>query len=461
MNFDSLKSVYFVGIGGIGMSALARYFHAQGKNVSGYDKTPTALTSELISEGIDIHFEDDIRKVKHLQDSIANTLIVYTPAVPKDHKELDFLRDHDFNIMKRSQVLGLITQHHYTIAVAGTHGKTTTSSMVAHLLASSGVNCIAFLGGISKNYNSNLLLPKNPGKDAIVVVEADEYDRSFLTLHPDIAVITSMDADHLDIYGDKDYMEESYRLFVNQVKENGLLIAKKGLPLGRPLARTEYYSLETDADYAAKNIAVRDHRFHFDWIGRNIQLPNLSTQMPGRHNVENAVAAIAVAAQMGISNEKLSAAVNSYSGVKRRFDYQVQEENLVYIDDYAHHPEELRACISSVRELYGNKKITGIFQPHLYSRTRDFADGFASSLSLLDELILLEIYPARELPIPGITSKMILDKVSIPNKRLCRKDEVLRELKKEKVEVLLTLGAGDIDQLVDPLKTLLTGPYGT
>lgn len=454
MNFETLKSVYFLGIGGIGMSALARYFKANGKKVSGYDKTPTPLTDELAAEGIEVHFKDDVELVKNLDLSTDDSLIVLTPAIPRDHSELDYFLNSGYTILKRSQVLGLVSGHHFTIAVAGTHGKTTTSSMIAHILKSAGVNCIAFLGGISKNYGTNLLLPEDPSRDSVIVVEADEYDRSFLTLHPDIAVITSMDADHLDIYGDRHYMEDSYRLFAGQVKPNGVLISKSGLPVGNVQALQKEYSLSGQADYSASDIRIKNHQYYFNWQNHVSSIENLATQMPGSHNVENTVAAIAVARRLGISPEKISAAVHSYTGVRRRFDYQVKTEDFVYIDDYAHHPEELRACISSVRELYPSKKITGIFQPHLYTRTRDFADGFARSLSLLDELILLEIYPARELPIEGVTSELIYEKVTIPNKALCRKEDVLQELKTGKIEVLLTLGAGDIDQLVEPIKKI-------
>ncbi len=457
MNFKNIKSVYFIGIGGIGMSAIARYFHAHGKKVSGYDKTPTSLIDELIKEGINIHFEDSV-EIARLQTSNLKpqTLVIYTPAVPKDHKELNYFRREGFIVKKRSRVLGDITKNHFTIAVAGTHGKTTTSSMIAHILKASGVNCFAFLGGISKNYNSNLLLPDDPKKDSVVVVEADEYDRSFLTLHPDIAVITSMDADHLDIYGDKNYMQDSYRLFARQVKENGVLISRSGLPVGEVKSKHKLYSIADEADYSASEIRIQKHQYFFNWSNHTSAIADLATLMPGRHNVENVVAAIAVATELEISTEKISAAVHSYSGVKRRFDYQVKTDQQIYIDDYAHHPEELRACISSVKELYPGKKITGIFQPHLFSRTRDFVDGFAESLSLLDELILLDIYPARELPIDGVTSKIIFDKVSILNKTLCRKAGVMAELSGRKIEVLLTLGAGDIDQLVEPITKLLT-----
>ncbi len=460
MSFEQIHNVYFVGIGGIGMSALARYFKTEGKFVAGYDKTPTVLTDEMIDEGIEIHFEDDVQNIpsalRHKDLVLHNTLIVYTPAIPKDSAELNYFVSNNFTVKKRSEVLGMITKNNFTIAVAGTHGKTTTSSMIAHLLKTSGIDCTAFLGGISKNYNSNLLLSKeNAGKN-IFVVEADEYDRSFLTLHPDIAVITSMDADHLDIYGDKKFLEESYRLFAQQVKPEGKLIYKKGLPLKDLELNRAEYSLANPCDYSASAIEIKNHQYHFNWNNSTMSIPDLSSEMPGMHNVENAVAAIAAVRQLGISAEKISAAFHSYTGVRRRFDYQVKTDNMVFIDDYAHHPEELRACISSVRELYPGKKITGIFQPHLYSRTRDFADGFATSLSMLDALILLNIYPARELPMEGITSEIILEKVSIKDKVICPDEDVLNLLSKRKIEVLLTLGAGDIDQLVSPIKNYFT-----
>lgn len=437
------------------MSAIARYFHAHGKKVAGYDKTPTQLTDELIQEGIEVHFVDDVSGIRNRKLETGSCLVVYTPAVPKDHGELNFFLQNGFTVMKRSQVLGLITANHFTIAVAGTHGKTTTSSMIAHILKSSGINCTAFLGGISKNYNSNLILPDDASKKSVVVVEADEYDRSFLTLHPDIAVITSMDADHLDIYGDQHYMEDSYRMFANQIKNNGILISRSGLPVGKIKSVQKEYSLSEKVDFSASHIHIKNHQYYFNWHNHVSSIENLATLMPGRHNVENVIAAIAVARELKIPHERIADAVHSYSGVKRRFDYQVKTPDLVFIDDYAHHPEELRACISSVRELYPGRKITGIFQPHLFTRTRDFADGFAKSLSLLDELILLDIYPARELPIEGVTSELILNKVTIPNKALCRKDGVMEELKARKVEVLLTLGAGDIDQLVEPIRSYL------
>ncbi len=459
MDFENIDQVYFIGIGGIGMSALARYFKAMGKEIAGYDKTSTALTDALIDEGMNIHFSDDVYRIpntfRNTEYAKRNTLIVYTPAVPKHHTELNYFRDNDFVVKKRSEVLGMITQHSFTIAVAGTHGKTTTSSMIAHILRASGVDCTAFLGGIAKNYGSNLLLGKNDPSKSIFVVEADEYDRSFLTLHPDIAVITSMDADHLDIYGDKKFLEDSYRLFSQQVKPGGKLIYRKGLPLEDINVKQATYSVSNQCEYSASDIQIKDHQYHFDWHNSSTAIKDLSSDMPGTHNVENAVAAIAAVRQLDISPEKIAAAFHSYKGVKRRFDYQVRSNKFVYIDDYAHHPEELRACISSVRELYPEEKITGIFQPHLYSRTRDFVDGFAKSLSMLDTLILLDIYPARELPIEGVTSQIIFDKVTISDKMLCTKEDVMSVLERKKLKVLLTLGAGDIDELVPVIKNYL------
>jgi UDP-N-acetylmuramate--alanine ligase len=446
-------TIYLIGIGGIGMSALARYFKSEKKNVLGYDKTSTSLTDELNNEGIEVHFDDNISLViNKFNGQQEKVLVVYTPAVPKQHNELNYFLNNGFTVMKRSQVLGLITHNKFTVAVAGTHGKTTTASMITHILKSSGANCTAFLGGIAKNYDSNYVRA-NTASDEIVVVEADEYDRSFLTLHPEIAVITSMDSDHLDIYGDKNHLEESYRLFAKQVK--GTLIYKSGLPLRGQINSSKEYALANNCDYSASEIRIENHKYYFNWHNSSSSINNLNSLMPGLHNVENAVAAIAVARNIGIAVDEIEKAIQTYEGVRRRFDYQVRREDLIYIDDYAHHPAELKACILSARELYPGKKITGIFQPHLYTRTRDFVDGFAESLSLLDELILLDIYPARELPIPGVTSQLIFDKVRMQDKVLCRKDDAISELKQRKIEVLLTLGAGDIDQLVEPIKNLL------
>ena len=442
------------------MSALARYFKEQGKTVSGYDKTPTTLTDELIDEGISVHFIDSIAiaqlQTSGLKDS---TLVVVTPAVPKDLIELNYFLSNGFDVKKRSEVLGILTKNHYTIAVAGTHGKTTTSSMIAHILKHSGTDCTAFLGGIAKNYNSNFLTGK--GKKSIVVVEADEYDRSFLALHPDVSVITSMDADHLDIYGDSAHMVDSYRTFAKQLKKGGRLFYKSGLQLDDLELSKATYSLNTPADYSPKNIRIENHRYHFDFKNTEDTIKDISSQLPGAHNVENALAAIAVAKFLDIPKNKIKEALETYTGVKRRFDYQVKppETSVVYIDDYAHHPEELRACIASARELYPGKKITGIFQPHLFSRTRDFAEGFSRSLSMLDELILLDIYPAREKPIAGVNSGMLLKDITVKNKMPCRKEDVMEELEKRNIEVLLTLGAGDIDTLVVPIRHYLMKKY--
>lgn len=450
------------------MSALARYFKAQGKDVSGYDKTRTALTDELIAEGIAIHFEDNvdliepgIRNPKSEADKDA-ILVVVTPAVPKDHSEYVYFTLMKYNIKKRAEVLGMITRNTHTVAVAGTHGKTTTSSLTAHILRTSGMDISAFLGGITRNYNSNLLLSRSSGKsnEEVVVVEADEYDRSFLTLYPQVAVITSMDADHLDIYGSKEYVEESYSLFSQQVQQK--LIIKKSIEdtLKRGEAVTFTYSVTGSADYTARNISIEDGKFVYDIHTPNGVIACVTLGLPGMHNVENSLAAAAVAIEMGVGENAIREALASFKGVNRRFDYQVRTKDVVYIDDYAHHPAELRACISSVKQLYPGKKITGIFQPHLYSRTRDFADEFAESLGLLDELVLLPIYPARELPIEGVSSSMLLDKVKLGNKVLIEKSALVDELSKRNPEVLITMGAGDIDTLVAPIKKMLEKKHG-
>ena len=457
MNFSQFKNIYFLGIGGIGMSALARYFNASGKKVSGYDKTSTPLTEELINEGIKIHFKDDIKFISEeiIKGNVNESLIIYTPAIPPTHSELNYFISNSFSIKKRSEVLGMITENTFTIAVAGTHGKTTTSSMIAHILKSSGINCFAFLGGIAKNYNTNLLLGNPNLSEKYFVVEADEYDRSFLSLKPTISVITSMDADHLDIYGSENYMIESYRMFAQNLKNDGKLIYKKGLPVIDLNLTKSDYDVNGSADYSAQNIRIGEHRYHFDWKNSTVLIKDITTDMPGLHNVENAIAAIAVAKMLKISDDNIKKALSTYSGVKRRFDYRLRSPKVVYIDDYAHHPEELRACISSVRELYPGRKIIGIFQPHLFTRTRDFAEGFAKSLSMLNTLILLDIYPAREEPISGITSEIIFNKVSTADKVLCHKENVIDELHKRECDVVLTLGAGDIDQLVNPITDYL------
>jgi UDP-N-acetylmuramate--alanine ligase len=459
MDIHQYRSVYFLGIGGIGMSALARYFHRYGVMVSGYDRTPTTLTHQLIEEGIPVHFDENPELIPDHPD-----LVVYTPALPEDQKEFQFVIEKGFPLKKRSEVLGMITQNVKTIAIAGTHGKTTITTLVAHLLRTAGKNSIAFLGGISKNYNSNLVISdmstqQSIGSPAYYIVEADEFDRSFLRLYPYIAVITSADADHLDIYGNIEEVRLSFGEFTSHLQKNGTLILKKGVDIVPE--RTDNYTIQTyhlegDADFYPENIRFGNSRFVFDLVTPARTIRNITLGLPGKFNLENAIAAAAVAYTIGITDEDIARALVTFEGVERRFDFQVIRDDFVYIDDYAHHPEELKACIRAVREIYPSKKITGVFQPHLFTRTRDFADAFARSLELLDELILLEIYPARENPIPGIDSAMLLGKVQLLNKKICSKAGLPGELKSGKPEILLTLGAGDIDELVKPIRELFT-----
>lgn len=440
------------------MSALARYFNHYGKKVHGYDKTETALTRELTTEGINIHFEENEELVKKLFAGYypKDILVIYTPAVPKEHAEFLFASGNGYELRKRSWVLGEITKRFKTIAIAGTHGKTTTSTLVAHILKTAGIDCYAFLGGISKNYHTNLLLGRPDDQDAYVVVEADEYDRSFLTLHPYISIITSVDPDHLDIYGDKKSMHESYTQFASQVQEDGYLIVKKNVDNDLTLTNKRLiYSLNLDTPYRAGAVRIEAGSFCYDVKSPIEAVEGVVIGLPGLHNVENSIAATAAAQQLGIKAETIRTALRSFQGVKRRFDYRINTPDVVYIDDYAHHPEELRAAITAARQLYPGKKITGVFQPHLFSRTRDFADGFAESLDLLDECVLLEIYPAREQPIPGVTSQMLLDKMKIANKAVVKKEDVVEYLSHRPVKVLMTLGAGDIDGLIVPIENML------
>ena len=451
MNLNDIHKVYFLGVGGIGMSAIARYFLSKGIKIYGYDKTPTKLTSELIAEGIKVHFNEDIESIPENID-----LVIYTPAIPKEHLEYKYFLNNNYQIKKRSEILGMITNSNIGIGVAGTHGKTTISTMIASIMKGSSVDCSAFLGGISKNFDCNLLLSN---KSKYVVIEADEFDRSFLQLKPQIAVVSSIDADHLDIYGDKNELKKSFEDYINQIKEDGILIIKKGIELKYIKKRisTFTYSLnDINSDYYACNIIIKEGYYSFDLVHPNGIIKDIILGYPGLHNVENAIAAISVSLNTGVNESEIKGALSSFLGVKRRFDYRIKTEMLVYIDDYAHHPEEIRTCINSVRHLYPDKKITGIFQPHLYSRTKDFADEFAKSLDLLDEVILLDIYPARELPIKGVDSKMLLDKIKIKAKFFYSKDELMNNLLNHTFEVLLTLGAGDIDQLVEPIEKLLT-----
>ncbi len=448
MNVGKLNIIYFLGIGGIGMSALARYYHAKGFEVYGYDKTPTSLTTQLIKEGMHIHFEENTTIIPQNIN-----FVVYTPAIPKEHQELIYFENNNFTIYKRSQVLGLITKDTKGIGIAGTHGKTTISTMTAHLLKQSHIDCSAFLGGISKNYNSNLLLSE---KSNYVVIEADEFDRSFLQLHPYIAVVSSVDADHLDIYGDKNQLKLSFEAYISQIQKGGKLIIKQGIQLKTPKNIDIYtYSLNGPSDFHAENIQIKDGYYYFDFVHHDGIFKDIKMGYPGLHNIENAIAAISIAYLTGVTEEEIKNAMADFEGVNRRFDIRIRTEKLVYIDDYAHHPEELKACIHSVRNLFKDKKICGIFQPHLFSRTRDFADEFANSLDLLDEVVLLDIYPARELPIPGINAQMLLDKINTKQKFLLQKTEILSFLKSRDIEILLTLGAGDIDQLVEPIENML------
>lgn len=431
------------------MSGLARYFHKKGCAVFGYDRTDTDLTKTLAEEGIQITFTDSLSGMpsQFLAPS-SSVLVIFTPAVPKNSIILNHFINSGFDLRKRSQVLGIISEEMYTIAVAGTHGKTTTSSMVAHILKHSGFDCTAFLGGIASNYNTNILF----GDNNVMVVEADEYDRSFLTLHPDIAIITSMDADHLDIYGDDESVKESFSLFASQLKKGGTLIHKKGLPLANGIS----YTAAGTADISAQNVKIKDGTFFFDFVSAKHRITNIELGLPGLHNVENAVGAIQAALLLGIYEEKIKASLSAFRGVKRRFEYIIKTDKSIFIDDYAHHPEELRACISAVRSLYPARKLTVIFQPHLYSRTRDFAEGFAEVLDSVDELLLLDIYPARELPMEGVSSDIILRRLTSANARICTMDDALSIVKEKEPALLLTVGAGDIDTLVQPLKTILS-----
>lgn len=446
MKLDTLHNIYFIGIGGIGMSGLARYFKRIGKEVAGYDKTPTRLTAELTSEGIPIHFEDAVSHIPKPFTNSAHTLVVYTPAIPREHAEWNFFRENGFTIAKRAEVLGLITRHSFCYAVAGTHGKTTTSAILGHILRETGRPLTAFLGGISENFNSNFWMDGS----AYTVVEADEFDRSFLHLSPNIACVTSMDADHLDIYGEKQALEKAFVAFTETLKPGGKLLVRKGLPL-----RGITYGIEDGADYSIQNIVVRESAYHFEVVTPTETLRNMEFHKPGRHNLLNALAALAMAAETGILPTEAAKALATFKGVQRRFSYQVKSDSLVFIDDYAHHPAEIDALYQGVREMHPGRKITAIFQPHLFSRTRDFADEFAASLARFDEVWLLDIYPAREKPIPGITSQWLLEKISNPHKKMVSKETLTAELKKSHKEVVLTIGAGDIGEEVDRIKNAL------
>ena len=445
MNLNQIHNVYFIGIGGIGMSALARYFKAIGKNVSGYDKTETELTKELQQLGIAIHFEDRIDLIP-TDYYVENTLVIITPAVPIHHSEWNYFLERDFEVKKRAEVLGIITKDTFCFAVAGTHGKTTTSSILGHILYESGVDVTAFVGGIVENYNSNLI---GNGK-TITVVEADEFDRSFLHLHPNIACVTSMDADHLDIYGDTASIEASFVEFADKVTDKSKLFITKDLPIqGVTCAVNE------DANFTAFNIRIVNSQYVFDVRTPSETIVNIEFGLPGKHNLMNALMALAMAKTFGLPNEDIASALHSFKGIKRRFSYQIKTENLVYIDDYAHHPTEINAVHQAVRELYPGQKVLAIFQPHLFSRTKDFADDFAQSLAAFDEVILLDIYPARELPMDGITSQWLLNKIDNRNKKLVSKQELIPSILQSEAKVIVTIGAGDIGELVSFIKKAL------
>ncbi len=470
-NLNNIKSLYFIGAGGIGMSNLVRYFLSKGKNTGGYDRTESELTKQLNQDGARIHYEDNVELIPEAYKDKESTLVVFTPAIPADHSELNYFRNNGFETVKRAQLLGEITRTNRGLCVAGTHGKTTTSSMVAHLLKQSHVDCNAFLGGILKNYNSNLLLSD---KSDLTVIEADEYDRSFHTLSPYMAIITSADPDHLDIYGTEEAYRESFEHFTSLIREDGVLLMKEGinltprlkkgvklytyaaLPLN-PLKGEQKVSLKEfrSSDFRAENIRIGNGEIYFDFVTPTETIKNVQLGVPVKINVENATAAMAIAWLNGATAEELKAGMKSFQGPKRRFDFQLKTDKIVLIDDYAHHPEELSASISSIKELYPEKKLTVVFQPHLYSRTSDFYKEFAEALSLADEAILIDIYPAREKPIPGVSSQLILDNMPEMKKRLCSKTELPNIIKNGNCEVVLIAGAGDIELLVEPVKNIL------
>jgi UDP-N-acetylmuramate--alanine ligase len=445
MNLNQIHNVYFIGIGGIGMSALARYFKFIGKNVAGYDKTQTHLTDELKAEGISVHFDDRVELIELPYLNKENTLVVITPAVPKNHLQWRFFEQSGFEIKKRAEVLGIITKDTFCFAVAGTHGKTTTSSILGHILYESSVDVTAFLGGIVENYNSNLI----GSGETVTVVEADEFDRSFLHLHPDIACITSMDADHLDIYGDTASIEASFREFADKVEDKNHLFVTTGLALEGVTVGVG------TGQFSAANITIQDGWYVFDAIMPNGTIKGLRFSLPGHHNLTNAMLALAMASTYGVAPNDIAKALESFKGVRRRFSYQIKKQGLVYIDDYAHHPTEIDAVHQAVTELYPDEKVLAIFQPHLFSRTRDFADGFAKSLGKFDNVVLLDIYPARELPMEGITSQWLLDKIENDNKKLVSKADLLQLVRLSDATVTITIGAGDIGEMVPDIKQIL------
>ncbi|MDG0973335.1 MAG: UDP-N-acetylmuramate--L-alanine ligase [Crocinitomicaceae bacterium] len=456
MRLEEVKYCYLLGIGGIGMSALARYFHANGIFVEGYDKTPTPLTDELQREGIVVRFQDRGARVVHPQFSLSETLVIYTPAIPKDHGEWNYFKNNGYTLSKRAEVLGMITHHQRSYAVAGTHGKTTTSTLLAHVFKATGFGCSAFLGGISSNYHTNLLLDTSSGN---CVVEADEFDRSFLHLSPYAATVTSTDADHLDIYGEATELKQAFQEFAERIDADGYLVVHHTIKMGSKCAQVAYGISETPVEELAVcgyNLRYEQERFLMDVTAFGNEYFSVEIGIPGTHNAENALAVIGIGLQEKIPFEKIVAALASFKGVKRRFEFHIKTEQYIYIDDYAHHPTAIHYLIESVRLMFPKKKITGVFQPHLFSRTCNFMDEFAQELSALDEVILMPIYPARELPIPGVTSDALLTKITVSKKQLLSPDEVLTFVQSFEEGVLLTIGAGDIDRLVEPIKTALS-----
>ena len=465
MNLDLYKHIYLIGVGGIGMSALARYFNSKGKMVSGYDKVKSELCIELETEGINIHYSDDVHEIPEpiKNAGFNDILVIYTPAISSENKVLSFFTNKGFKVYKRAEVLGMISKQSFTIAVAGTHGKTTTSTILAHILKQAGKDSTAFLGGISRNYNTNLLLAD---KGNILIVEADEYDRSFLQLHADIAIITSVDADHLDVYENKEDLEKAFVQFATQIKQKGLLLVEESVSIDFPVPEDGAkltYSATKNADYYAENIKVKDGKMNFDLKALDI-MPGMSYEqkqeglefiLPGIHNVSNSIAASAVSCYLGLGCKDIASGLATFKGINRRFDVHLRTSKIAYVDDYAHHPEEVSATIGAAKQLFPQRDLTVVFQPHLFSRTQDFANEFASSLVGANDLILLDIYPAREKPITGVDSQMLLDLCTNPIKEVCSKEELLAVLKNKELDVLLTLGAGDIGTLVEPIKHLL------
>jgi UDP-N-acetylmuramate--alanine ligase len=464
VSLENYRNIYFLGIGGIGMSALARWFMKAGLKVSGYDKTTTKLTQALEAEGMSIHYEDKIDLIpKEVISERENTLVIFTPAIPKDHTEHAYLKEHSYTIMKRSEVLGLISKDFKTIGVAGTHGKTTTSSMLAHILKTAQKSMVGFLGGITTNYSSNLVMEGEVGKDTIVVAEADEFDRSFLRLFPQIAIVTNADADHLDIYGDHESVIQSFKDYIKQIKPGGSLIIHESIDekltsdLDIKNISKNIYSMSR-GQFFAGNITAKSGFFEFDFHGFG-KVEHIRLGVPGFHNIENAIAASVAAHLCGVNLPTIKKALESFAGVKRRFEFVVKSNKVIYVDDYAHHPTEIEAFLRSMKSMYPQRKLTVVFQPHLFSRTRDFAEGFSKSLSMADDLLLMDIYPARELPIPGVDSDMIFKDITSSKKERCDKNDLMQKLNDRELEVIVTIGAGDIDTFVEPIKNMLKKRY--